>query len=49
MLIERSDFKGKETIETKDRLAIIQVQKIVESTGCIFQEQKRWKLLIDWL
>ena len=29
---ERSDFPGKETIETKDKLAIIQGQKTVEST-----------------
>ena len=32
MLNERSEFPGKETIETKDRLAIIQGQKVVEST-----------------
>ena len=32
MLNERSDIPGIETIETKDRLAIIQGQKVVEST-----------------
>ena len=32
MLNERSDFPGIETIETKERLAIMQGQKLVKTT-----------------
>ena len=49
LLKQRFDFPVKEEIETMDRLAIIQGQKIVEATVGIFQEKKRLKLLIDWL
>jgi len=36
-LKQRVDFPGKETIETKDRLAIIQGQKIVDKLAIIQQ------------
>ena len=40
MLNQRSDFPEKETIETKDRSAIIQGQKIVESTVALSRNRK---------
>jgi len=40
LLNERSDFPGKETIETEDRLAIIQGQKLVESSVAFSRNRK---------
>ena len=48
LLNERSDFPGKETIETKNRLAIIQGQKLLNQR-LHFPGTEKWKLLINLL
>ena len=40
LLNERSDFPEKETIETKERSAIIKGQKIVKSTVALSRNRK---------